>query len=304
MRAILVGILFVFMFSLCVCYVESICCGKVYNGPNYLKDNPKTKAHHRIFASWSGFEGSCEVTGSSGHTNSPTHTGSHSPRHKPTQSLPGASGKARSATGAFNHRQQRFSKTVTYQVAVISGQLATNEIVDSGHGAPAFSPRCRLDSGINGLRPDVLNWRSVGFDQTFFDLNVTIESGVHYYILLAAQDISGDAPTIYSNSYVFIPRFHDGADDDDGLQDDGSDDDNDGDNDDDQNKNDDNNDQDDDSSNDDGLKPYQSGLIAMGCALFCLLLLLLLIIVVGVAKRGGEDKYTTTVHRNENVDKL
>jgi len=54
---------------------------------------------------------------------------------------------------------------------------------------------------------------------------------------------------------------------------------------------------------DDDLAPWKAGLIAMGCALCCLLLLLLLLIVV-VAKGKGDDKYTTTVHRNENVDKL
>jgi len=56
---------------------------------------------------------------------------------------------------------------------------------------------------------------------------------------------------------------------------------------------------------DDDLQPYQQGLIAMGCAIFCLLCLALLLILLVVARFGrGEDKYTTTVHRNENVDKL
>jgi len=54
---------------------------------------------------------------------------------------------------------------------------------------------------------------------------------------------------------------------------------------------------------DDDLAPWKAGLIAMGCALCCLLLLLLLLIVV-VAKGKGDDKYTTTVHRNENVEKM
>jgi len=55
---------------------------------------------------------------------------------------------------------------------------------------------------------------------------------------------------------------------------------------------------------DDGLAPYQQGLIAMGCAIFCLLLLFYLILLLVLARGKGEDKYTTTVHRNENVDKL
>jgi hypothetical protein len=56
---------------------------------------------------------------------------------------------------------------------------------------------------------------------------------------------------------------------------------------------------------DDDLEPWEQGLIAMGCAIFCLLcLFLLLLLLLLLAKGKGEDKYTTTVHRNENVDKL
>jgi len=57
------------------------------------------------------------------------------------------------------------------------------------------------------------------------------------------------------------------------------------------------------SSDDDDLADWQIGLIAMGCALCCLLLLLLILLLV-LAKGKGDDKYTTTVHRNDNVDKL
>jgi hypothetical protein len=56
---------------------------------------------------------------------------------------------------------------------------------------------------------------------------------------------------------------------------------------------------------DDDLEPYEQGLIAMGAAICCLLLLALLLLLLLLVARGrGEDKYTTTVHRNENVDKL
>jgi hypothetical protein len=56
---------------------------------------------------------------------------------------------------------------------------------------------------------------------------------------------------------------------------------------------------------DDDLEPYEQGLIAMGCAIFCLLCLcLLLLLLLLLAKRKGDDKYTTTVHRNENVEKV
>jgi len=54
---------------------------------------------------------------------------------------------------------------------------------------------------------------------------------------------------------------------------------------------------------DDDLEDWEIGLIAMGCALCCLLLLLLILLLV-LAKGKGDDKYTTTVHRNDNVDKL
>jgi len=56
---------------------------------------------------------------------------------------------------------------------------------------------------------------------------------------------------------------------------------------------------------DDDLRPYQQGLIAMGCAIFCLLCLFLLLLLVLLVARGkGDDKYTTTVHRNDNVEKV
>jgi len=56
---------------------------------------------------------------------------------------------------------------------------------------------------------------------------------------------------------------------------------------------------------DDDLEPYEQGLIAMGCAIFCLLCLcLLLLLLLLLAKGKSDDKYTTTVHRNENVEKV
>jgi len=52
---------------------------------------------------------------------------------------------------------------------------------------------------------------------------------------------------------------------------------------------------------DDGLQPYEQGLIAMGCAIFCLLCLFLFLLLLLLVARGkGDDKYTSTVHRNEN----
>jgi len=59
----------------------------------------------------------------------------------------------------------------------------------------------------------------------------------------------------------------------------------------------------DDDDDDDDIPDWEIGLIFMGCALCCLLLLLLILLLV-LAKGKGDDKYTTTVHRNDNVDKL
>ncbi len=43
----------------------------------------------------------------------------------------------------------------------------------------------------------------------------------------------------------------------------------------------------------------------MGCAIFCLLCLCLLLLLLFLLARGkSDDKYTTTVHRNENVEKV
>jgi len=56
---------------------------------------------------------------------------------------------------------------------------------------------------------------------------------------------------------------------------------------------------------DDDLEPYEQGLIAMGAAIFCLLCLCLLLLLLFLLARGkSDDKYTTTVHRNENVEKV
>jgi len=55
-----------------------------------------------------------------------------------------------------------------------------------------------------------------------------------------------------------------------------------------------------DDDDDDGLADWEIGLIAGGCAAFCLLLLLLLLLIGFTAGRS-HDKYETKVHRNENV---
>jgi len=216
-----------------------------------------------------------------------------------TKSAIGVSGRAHGSTGAFSTGTTK-SPGVTYRVAVISEALANSAITSSGFNALGFSPRCRTDTGIGKIVPDVVDWTYVSTNETYINLNVSLPSGIRYYTIVRAH-IQGQLThqAVYSNSDGFTTNTASGADDDDGTSDSDEDDDDDGDEDDIGNNNDDGNDED----GDDGLAPYQSGLIAMGCALFCLLLLCLLLLVV-FASRKSEDKYTTTVHRNENVDKL
>jgi len=268
-----------------------LCCGKVYDGPLYLKDIDFTSSHHRVFASWEGFTGNCQI-GQSSTGKLPTLSAlGKSP------ALPGVTGKARSGTGAFGNKKFT-TPGVTYQVAVISQSMATPAIRYSGANATSFSPRCRISSGIAKATPDVVNWHFVETQNTYINMSVKLHPGVRYFTIVRAHVQGVLGRTVYSNSNGFVPTPYIGADDDDGLNDDESNDDDGGDDDDDGNENDADNDAD-----DDGLAPYQSGLIAMGCALFCLLLLCCLLLLVFFTRKG-EDKYTTTVHRNENVDKL
>jgi len=195
-------------------------------------------------------------------------------------------------------RKKVLTPGVSYQAAVISQSMATTSIRLSGWNTSSFSPRCRIGSGIGKLKPDVADWQYVGTETTYINMSVKLHPGIRYYTIIRAHIQGTTGRTVYSNSDGFVPLPYHGADDDDGTNDDGSNDDDSGDDDDTGNENDSDNDND-----DDGLAPYQSGLIAMGCALFCLLLLCCLLLLVFFTRKG-EDKYTTTVHRNENVDKL
>jgi hypothetical protein len=165
------------------------------------------------------------------------------------------------------------SSGISYQVAVISESQANREIKKSGNEAP-LALRCRSSQGFSG-KPNVYGFTSItpfykyGRDHFEVDLYKTpylnLTKGVRYYVILK---ITQGGKTIYSNSNgvtVGIGKNNG-------------------------------------SSDDDGFPAYKAGLIAMGIAICCLLVLLLLLILV--AKGKGEDKYTTTVHRNENVDKL
>jgi len=175
------------------------------------------------------------------------------------------------------------------EIAIISERIAFKPILDNVN--------CRLDQGFCG-DPDVYGFRSMKNSQgeQIID-NLHLERGQHYYAVIKFKD---GKETRYASSDGLGITEGSG----DGGSDSGS-----------------------DSSShhhspppppshsrvarsgssssgddDDDLEDWEIGLIAMGCALCCLLLLLLILLVV--AKGKGEDKYTTTVHRNDNVDKL
>jgi len=156
---------------------------------------------------------------------------------------------------------------VDYHYAVISSRLATKEINESGWDAPE-KDRCRDDSGLpKGKEADLVDFRfgDVGHDTSATITHQRLRPGTAYYVIIRATE---GRRTIYSNTDGVIA----GRDDDD----------------------------------DDELEPWEQGLIAMACAICCLLILccLLLLLALLVLKGKGDDKYTTIVHRNENVDKL
>jgi len=151
---------------------------------------------------------------------------------------------------------------VTYSYALISENITTKAILESGWDAPD-STRCRSTSGLT-READLVDFRfgNVGHNTSAVITNQRLFRGVTYYVIIKATE---GGHTIYSNSNGIEV-----------IKDD-----------------------------DDDLHPYQQGLIAMGCAIFCLLCLcLLLLLLLLLAKGRSEDKYTTTVHRNENVEKV
>jgi len=155
--------------------------------------------------------------------------------------------------------------TITYAYAAISSKVATQAITDSGPFAPT-SKRCRSTSGL--VKPADLVDFSFGNVGTNTSVQIKHQPLVlhgHYYVIIRATQ-ANTGEVIYSNTDNIVVIRHD---------------------------------------DDDDVPPYKQGLIAMGCAIFCLLCLYLLLILAFFVARGrGEDKYTTTVHRNENVDKL
>jgi len=155
---------------------------------------------------------------------------------------------------------------IDYAYAIISMNETTTAIRESGPNAPT-DKRCRDDSGLDrNVQPDVVDFRfgEVSHNTAVKISKLRLHRGFTYYVIIRATQ--GD-DTTYSNSEGIEVVKHD---------------------------------------DDDDLAPYQQGLIAMGCAIFCLLCLfyLLLLLLCLVFKGKGDDKYTTTVHRNENVEKV
>jgi hypothetical protein len=159
-----------------------------------------------------------------------------------------------------------------YQVAIVSQYAASAAINTTGLRTPA-AQRCRSNSGFThaDVQPFVTAHPTSVQGPLGFPVHVwksgplNLTTGVEYYVVLKVTAPNGK--TIYTNTDgIRIVANGTGSED------------------------------------DDQFPPYKAGLIAMGIAICCLLVLLLLLILV--AKGKGEDKYTTTVHRNENVDKL
>jgi len=156
------------------------------------------------------------------------------------------------------------SGKVTYACAAISGKLKTQAITDSGPFA-VDSKRCRATTGLApNAEPDLV-------DFTFCNLGTNTSVRLRHQPLeiggiyyIIIRATQGNQVTYSNTNSIFVKD-----------------------------------------NDDDDLAPYEQGLIAMGCAIFCLLCLALLLLLLVVAKLSrGDDKYTTTVHRNENVDKL
>jgi len=195
--------------------VQSLSCGRVFEGPNAGSDRRYQHSKDTVLANWDDFEDS------------------------------------------------RSSGRVRYAYALISQNITTPEILESGWDAPE-DKRCRSNSGLR-READLVDFRfgEVGSNTSAVITNQRLHTGNKYYVIIRATEGSR---TIYSNSNG-IEVIKDDDDDD--------------------------------------LEPYEQGLIAMGCAIFCLLCLcLLLLLLLLLAKGKSDDKYTTTVHRNENVEKV
>jgi len=161
------------------------------------------------------------------------------------------------------------SKKIHYSFAIISDSKFTKAIEVSSSDSP-WRVRCRNNSGIVGS-PDVVSFHKVKSKRKVITwTGLSLKPKHRYYFIIKAKQ--GDQ-VLYANSHGVYISLNGSinrtiyADD------------------------------------DDGFPAYKAGLIAMGCAIFCILLCLLLIILLVVARGKGEDKYTTTVHRDTNMEK-
>jgi len=177
--------------------------------------------------------------------------------------------------GQWKGFEEEGDEGVTYSFAIISEGIAPPEMLKKDAATlktrlTEEGPEVHCSKGpleIDG-EPDVVGWTNVKDGNAVLSQGLQLHTGYEYFFLLKATQ---GKQVLYAHSngiIVGIPEYiyidHDDDDDD--------------------------------------FPAWEAGLIFMGCALCCLLLLLLLLLVV--AKGKGEDKYTTTVHRNENVDKI
>lgn len=191
-----------------------------------------------------------------------------------------------SSTSSMEANWEGFPEAV--DACVISEDQVSREISESGNGG-SHKTRCRHEPGFDG-DCDTHDFVQVNDDHyTFKDLD--LERGRRYYVILRYKT---DGELHYTNSDGIEPDPSDDESNDDSgsphHEDDGTGGHRSGDS------------SSSSGDDDDDLEDWEIGLIFMGCALCCLLLLLLLLLIL--AKGKGEDKYTTTVHRNDNVDKL
>jgi len=273
----------------------AICCGRVSDGLKKSVDIDRQTSTTTLSANFEGFEGNClnhpsnnnnHNKNDNGHNNNNGHhnvlrDNIKAQAHKVAKDASHAVHKidkhashdlfnvdlnGKNNNNNNNKHHKPINNHVVYEIAFISDSLVTSAINISGNEAPV-KDRCRHTSGLNkGVTPDIMDFTVIKDlkNDTYTNSSLSLTVGTRYYAILRVSDGGGDV--IFSNSNGVLVEAASSTDDDDDFAD------------------------------------WKAGLIAMGIAIYCLLLLLLLLIIV--AKGKGEDKYTTTVHRNENVDKV
>jgi len=159
------------------------------------------------------------------------------------------------------------TKDIKYEYAIISQAKFTKAIEISSHDAPV-GHRCRNNTGIIG-EPDVVSFHKVkGKRKVVTWTGLSLRPKHRYFFIIKAKQ--GNR-VLYSNTHGITVGLNGSI-----------------------NRT--------RSDDDDDFAAYKAGLIAMGIAICCILCLLLLLLLA-IAKGKGEDKYTTTVHRENNVEK-